>query len=124
MARYSSAACGATPHNMDDLMQRKCSPCEGGTPPLTHKQIQEYIKQVSSDWQVVDDKMIQRIFKFKNFKSAMAFVNRIANLAEAEGHHPDIQIHYNKVVIEFWTHAIEGLSENDFIVAAKIEELD
>ena len=74
-------------------------------------------------WVVIDDKKIKHEFKFKDFKQAITFINKVAEVAESEGHHPDIYVFYNKVVIELWTHAIGGLSENDFIVAAKIEPL-
>ena len=72
-------------------------------------------------WEVVDNKKIRHEFKFKDFKEAMAFINKVAEIAESEGHHPDIHIFYNKVTIELWTHFIGGLHENDFIVASKIE---
>lgn len=75
------------------------------------------------DWEVIDSKALKRKFKFPDFKSAIEFVNKVADLAEEESHHPDITINYNKVTLELSTHAIEGLSENDFILAAKIERL-
>lgn len=75
-------------------------------------------------WDVTEDgKKIRREFLFKNFKEAMVFVNKVADIAESEGHHPDLHVFYNRVVVELWTHAIGGLSENDFIVAAKVNEL-
>ena len=97
-------------------------PCEGGTPPLTPKMIGEYLPQLNS-WEVLDNLKIRKRFKFKNFMEAMGFVNKVAEVAEAESHHPDITINYNRVTISLTTHAIGGLSENDFIVAAKLEEL-
>src|SRR3989338_4102342 len=103
------------------LSQKNCIPCEGGTPPIKGGDIPTYLEQLKLDWHVIAGTKIQREFAFKNFKEAMAFVNKIAEIAESEGHHPDITIHYNKVLIELSTHAIGGLSENDFIVAAKIE---
>ncbi len=103
-----------------NLLNKKCVPCEGGTPPLTAEEIEKYLPEVS-DWEVLEDKKINREFKFKDFKEAMAFVNKVADLAESEGHHPDICLHsWNKVRLELSTHAIGGLSENDFILAAKI----
>lgn len=106
-----------------DLISKKCVPCEGGMPSLTHAEIGEYMPQVK-EWQCEDDKKIFREFKFKNFKEAMEFVNKVAGIAEEEGHHPDLFIHsWNKVRITLWTHAIDGLSENDFILAAKINKL-
>jgi 4a-hydroxytetrahydrobiopterin dehydratase len=105
------------------LLDKKCVPCEGGTPPLNSEQIAELMKEVNG-WMVVEDKKIEKDFKFKNFKEAISFINRIAEIAESEGHHPDLNLHnWNKVKITLWTHAIKGLSENDFILAAKIDAL-
>lgn len=109
---------------MEKLTEKKCVPCEGGVQPFTTAQIKEYCAQLKTDWVVLDDKKIQQKFKFKDFAGAMAFVNTVAELAEQEGHHPDMRVFgWNKVEIELSTHAIGGLSENDFILAAKIEEL-
>ena len=106
-----------------DLTQKHCVPCEGGTPPFTQERIAEYRPHIAEEWSVLDNTKLHRDFRFKNFKQAMAFVNQVAEIAEAEGHHPDISIFYNQVTIELWTHAVGGLSENDFIVAAKIDVL-
>ena len=108
---------------MDDLLNQKCVPCEGGTPPLSPSEVERYKKQLKQEWQIVDNKKLQRTFIFKNFRESMNFVNKVANIAESEGHHPDIYIFYSKVKIELWTHAIGGLFTNDFIMAAKIELL-
>ena len=105
-----------------DLIAKKCVPCEGGTPPLTAEEIKPYLDQVRG-WSLVRLEKIFKEFKFKNFKEAMEFVNKVAELAEAEGHHPDFAILYNRVIINLTTHAISGLSENDFILAAKIGNL-
>ncbi len=105
------------------LIGKKCVACEGGTPPFTPQQITEYRKEIASSWEVVDGKKLHREFKFKDFVETMKFVNKVADLAENEGHHPDLHIFYNRLVIELTTHAIKGLSENDFILAAKIEIL-
>ena len=103
-----------------DLTAKKCFPCEGGMPPLTPEQIMRYLPEVPG-WEVKDNIRIFKNFQFKNFKDAMTFVDTVAALAEEEGHHPDILIHgWNKVRLELTTHAIKGLSENDFILAAKI----
>lgn len=107
-----------------DFASKKCVPCEGGTKPLTWDKIKEYLPAINPEWEVVDDLKLKRKFKFKNFKQSMVFVNKVAKLAETEGHHPDIKINYNKVTLELTTHAILGLSENDFIMAAKIENLN
>lgn len=107
-----------------DLTQRNCVPCEGGTPPLPDEKEEELIKQVQ-DWILVHDEThkITRQFRFKNFKEALLFVNKVGELAEQEGHHPDIKIVYNKVQLDLFTHAVGGLSENDFIMAAKINQI-
>ncbi len=110
----------------DDLRTHHCVPCEGGTDALNETQENDYFSATPS-WEL-DRKTIphklHKTFKFKNFVEAMAFVNKVADLAEAEGHHPDVYIFYNKVNLELHTHAINGLSENDFIMAVKIDELN
>jgi 4a-hydroxytetrahydrobiopterin dehydratase len=105
-----------------DLASKKCVACEGGVPPLTEKESQAYLSQTLG-WELLEGIKIKKKFIFKNFKQAMAFVNNVAGIAESGGHHPDIYIFYNKVTLEFWTHAIGGLSENDFIMAAKVNKL-
>lgn len=109
---------------MQNLTQKKCVPCEGGTEPLKGDELKKYLAMVS-DWLLsVDKKSITKEFKLTDFVSALGFVNQVGILAEDEGHHPDIEIFgYNKVKIKLFTHAIGGLSVNDFIVAAKINEL-
>lgn len=106
-----------------DLTKAKCVPCEGGVEPLKGKDVQKYLSQLKTKWSLVEGKKIKQEFKFKNFKEAIDFVNKVAVLAEEEGHHPDICIFYNRVAIELWTHSIGGLFDNDFILAAKIERL-
>ena len=108
---------------MPALAGKKCEPCKGGTPPLQLDQIKDYLGQLQGEWEVEDNKKIKRKFELKTFKEAINFVNKVARLAEEENHHPNIRIYYNKVVIELTTHAIGGLSENDFIMASKIELL-
>ena len=108
---------------MNNLLSKKCVPCEGGIPPFTQEQIKQYVPLVPG-WEVGENKKLQRDFKFEDFKEAMQWVNKVADLAESEGHHPDILIHeWNKVRLELTTHATGGLSENDFILAAKINVL-
>ncbi len=102
-----------------ELAQKKCVPCEGGIPRLKAEEVRQYLQRVEG-WETKDEK-IHRRFKFKNFVEAMNFVNALAKIAEAEGHHPDFTVHYNQVDVVIWTHAIGGLSENDFILAAKID---
>lgn len=106
-----------------NLLNKKCIPCEVGTPSLTQEEIEKYLPQLKTRWEVVENKKIKREFQFKTFRDAVDFVNKVANLAEVEGHHPNIHILYNKVRIVLTTHAIGGLSENDFIMARKIERL-
>lgn len=106
-----------------DLSQKKCVPCEIGTPTLTESEYNPLLKQLKLDWEVLEGKKIRHEFKFRDFAEAMEFVNKVADLAEAEGHHPNIHIYYSKVVIDLTTHNIKGLSENDFIIAAKIEKI-
>lgn len=107
-----------------DLTQKHCVSCEGGTPPFTKEEALGYMKQVVG-WQLLEEKKmkIKKEFVFKDFKEVMKFVNKVATLAESEGHHPDVNLHnYRKVDITLSTHAIGGLSENDFILATKINQ--
>jgi len=105
------------------LAAKKCIPCEGGTSPLEHKKSEDMLSHVNQ-WTLVEDTSIEKTFKMKDFNDAMHFVDRIAAIAEEENHHPDIHIfNFNKVRIVLSTHAIKGLSENDFIMAAKIDEM-
>ncbi|MBM3274188.1 MAG: 4a-hydroxytetrahydrobiopterin dehydratase [Candidatus Sericytochromatia bacterium] len=103
------------------LAERRCVPCEGGVPKLPESQAKTLLAELSG-WEVRDDKLV-RTFKFKDFAAAMAFLNRVAEVAEAENHHPDFCVHYRIVDMSIWTHAIGGLSENDFILAAKVNRL-
>lgn len=105
------------------LLNKKCVPCQGGMPALTEKEAQKYLKELKTEWQIIDNKKIRQEFKFKSFREAIDFVNKMAELAENEDHHPDMMISYRRVIVELTTHAIGGLSENDFIVARKIEKL-
>ncbi|TAL33280.1 MAG: 4a-hydroxytetrahydrobiopterin dehydratase [Spirochaetes bacterium] len=107
---------------MEELAQRKCAPCDAGTPPMNAKEIELLVGQVG-EWKVVDNHHLARDFKFRNFREALDFVNRIGAVAEAEGHHPDIMLSWGKVSVTLLTHKIHGLSENDFILAAKIDAL-
>ncbi len=105
------------------LTEKRCIPCEGGMPPLKEEEISEYRKLIDKDWKVIDGKKIIKDYAFVNYKHTIDFVNKVADLAEAEGHHPVMHVSYGMIQIELWTHAIDGLSENDFIMAAKIDEL-
>lgn len=103
------------------LAKMACRPCEVGTPPLAEEKIAEYRKEIPS-WQVVGNRRLFKKFPFEDFKTALAFVNKIGAVAEAEGHHPDIALTWGEVGVTLFTHAAGGLSENDFILAAKIDE--
>jgi 4a-hydroxytetrahydrobiopterin dehydratase len=105
-----------------DLTQKKCKPCEAGTPKFTLEEAKKLLEQVPS-WNL-EENILRKNFKFKNFREAMKFINRMADIAEGEGHHPDFAVHYNRVEVEIWTHAIGGLSENDFILAAKLDQIN
>lgn len=104
-----------------NLSEQTCIPCEGGMPPLILEQAEIHVKQVPS-WKL-NQNSIEKDFIFKNFKEAIVFVNQIADIAEKQKHHPDITISYNKVHTSLTTHAIKGLSVNDFIIASKIDKL-
>ena len=104
-----------------DLASKKCVPCKGSEHKLKPDQVQTLLRQLKS-WEAKDDKLT-KTFTFKDFVTAMEFLNRVAEVAEAEGHHPDFSVHYNRVDFTIFTHDVGGLSENDFIVAAKIDAL-
>jgi len=104
-----------------NLRQNKCKPCEGGVAPLEKSEIGSFMEQLHGDWKIVDENKISREFSFVNYRHTIDFVNQVADLAEQEGHHPVLHVYYARLVVELWTHAINGLSENDFILAAKID---
>ena len=103
------------------LSEKNCVPCRGGVPPLTADEIKPLAAQVR-DWSVVNGHHLERDFKFPDFKSALDLVNKVGAIAEEQGHHPDILLVWGKVGIKIWTHKIDGLTESDFILAAKIDE--
>lgn len=106
------------------LTERKCTPCEGGTQPLERGKAEELLAQIDDDWSIDEDgRTIRREFRFKNFFRTMSFVNAVAWIANREDHHPDMEVGYNRCLVQFSTHAIGGLSDNDFICAAKIDAL-
>jgi len=108
--------------HVEPLAQRHCGACEGGAAPLREEALDAMLRQTPA-WELIDGKRIAREFKFENFRQTLTFVNRVGELAEMEDHHPHIHLSYNRCRIELWTHAVNGLSENDFILAAKIDEL-
>lgn len=105
---------------MSTLASKTCVPCRGGVPPLKGAALEELKKQVSF-WNVVDEHHLVKSFTFPDFAKALAFVNRVGAIAEEQGHHPDIFLTWGKVEIKTWTHKIDGLTESDFILAAKID---
>ena len=108
---------------MSDLTAKQCVPCRGGVPPLAGAELAARARELGDAWQVVDGHHLERTFPFPDFKSALAFTNRIGELAEAEGHHPDIHLAWGKVRLTIWTHKIDGLTESDFVLAAKADTL-
>jgi 4a-hydroxytetrahydrobiopterin dehydratase len=107
---------------MSELAARKCQPCEGGIPPLTTEEAQRLLAQISSGWALTENgRAIRREFRFRDFYRTMSFVNALAHLANIEDHHPDLEVGYNYCHVTFTTHAIGGLSENDFVCAAKVD---
>jgi 4a-hydroxytetrahydrobiopterin dehydratase len=107
------------------LVDRNCTPCRLGVPPLKGSQLTEIHQQLAEPgrWNIVNEHHIERSYTFPDFKSALAFVNRVGGLAEQQGHHPDLLLGWGKVQITIWTHAVDGLTESDFILAAKIDGL-
>lgn len=108
---------------MSELAQKECVPCKGGVPPLKGKELKDFQAKLGNDWKVVDEHHLEKEYKFKNFREALEFTNKVGALAEKHNHHPDIFLTWGKVKITIWTHKIDGLSESDFVMAAKIEEL-
>jgi 4a-hydroxytetrahydrobiopterin dehydratase len=107
---------------MSELASRTCVPCKGGTPPLKGEELERLWRQVP-EWEVVEEHHLRRRFRFKNFREALDFVNRVGELAEEQGHHPDIGFGWGYADISVWTHKIDGLTESDFIFAAKVDTL-
>ena len=107
---------------MSDLASKTCVPCRGGTPPLKGEELDDLRRQVP-EWEVVEEHHLRRRFRFKNFREALGFVNRVGELAEEQGHHPDVRFGWGYAEVTVYTHKIDGLTESDFILAAKISEL-
>ncbi len=106
---------------MTQLVNKKCVPCRGGVPPLTTEQIRPLLREVNN-WKAVNHHHLEREFTFPDFKKALDFVNRVGEIAEQEDHHPDIYLAWGKVEITIWTHKIDGLTQSDFIFAAKVDQ--
>ena len=110
---------------MTSLADKTCVPCRGGVPPLKGKELAEIHRQLPepAQWKIVNEHHLTRAYKFPDFRTALAFVNKVGELAEEQGHHPDILLGWGKAEITIWTHAVDGLTESDFILAAKIDGL-
>ena len=109
--------------NNNCLINKNCVPCHGGIPPLTKEETHHLLLQLGNSWSLNEQGHLYKNYSFTNFMGAMSFANKIACLAEQEGHHPDLALGWGKCAIEIWTHKINGLTESDFILAAKIEAL-
>ena len=107
---------------MSDLASRECIPCRGGVPPLAGPELDRLTRELGGAWQVIDGHHLERELRFPDFKTALAFVNRVGELAERVQHHPDLYLAWGKVKILLWTHKIDGLSESDFVFAAKADK--
>jgi 4a-hydroxytetrahydrobiopterin dehydratase len=105
------------------LSDRKCVPCQGGVPPLKGEALQQFLRELGSGWTAIQDHHLEKTYKFRNFREALDFTNAIGQIAEQEGHHPEITLTWGKVVLRTWTHKIDGLTENDFVLAAKVEQI-
>ena len=107
---------------MSGLSAKECVPCRGGVPPLEGEEIQKLLKELDG-WEVVNEHHLKKRYKFGDFRESLAFVNRVGEMAEQQGHHPDICFGWGQAEITIWTHKIDGLTESDFILAAKIDQL-
>ena len=108
---------------MSKLSQKTCIPCRGGVPPLGGKELDSLHLELGNEWLLVEEHHLKKLYKFTNFLEALEFTNKVGNLAEEQNHHPDINLAWGEVEIKIWTHKINGLTESDFIFAAKSDEL-
>lgn len=106
-----------------NFSKKKCEPCDKNVPPLKGESLAKHLEQLGHEWKIINEHHLEKEYSFHNFKEALAFTNRIGEIAEQEGHHPDLFLSYGKVKIQLWTHKIGGLSENDFILAAKCDQI-
>lgn len=105
------------------LAEKECVPCKGGVAPLKGAELENLARQLKPGWRAVDEHHLEKEYKFKDFREALAFTNKVGALAEAQGHHPDIYLAWGKVKLTIWTHKIDGLTESDFVLAAKADNL-
>jgi 4a-hydroxytetrahydrobiopterin dehydratase len=108
---------------MTELAERQCVPCRGGVPPLRGEALETLRQQLHGDWRVVDEHHLERTFRFPDFRQALDFTNRVGELAEEQDHHPDLHLAWGRVTVQIWTHKIDGLTESDFVFAAKTDRL-
>jgi len=108
---------------MRELAEKECVPCEGGVPPLKGQALAGLLEKLGNGWQLINEHHLEKGFSFKNFREALAFTNKVGEVAEANKHHPDIYLAWGRVKITLWTHKMDGLSESDFVLAAKIDRL-
>jgi len=108
---------------MAALAEKECVPCKGGVPALKGGELDRLRRELKPEWKIVGEHHLEREFKFKDFREALDFTNRLGELAEAQGHHPDIYLAWGQVKVTLWTHKIDGLTESDFVMAAKVDQL-
>lgn len=108
---------------MSTLAEKECVPCKGGVPGLEGEELNRMARELGGGWRVIDGHHLEKEYKFPDFRQALAFTNRVGELAETQGHHPDIYLTWGKVKLQVWTHKINGLTESDFILAAKADRL-
>jgi 4a-hydroxytetrahydrobiopterin dehydratase len=108
---------------MNELAEKECVPCKGGVPPLKGHELENLSRKLGGGWKVVNEHHLEKEWKFKNFREALDFTNKVGELAEQIQHHPDIYLAWGQVKLTLWTHKIDGLTESDFVFAAKVEEL-
>ena len=108
---------------MSELADMDCIPCRGGVPPLKGEEITLVHQRLAGNWQVIEEHHLRKEFGFRDFREALDFTNRVGELAEQQGHHPEICLTWGKATITIWTHKIDGLTESDFVLAAKIDRL-
>jgi len=108
---------------MDELAEKECVACKGGVPPLKGQPLADLLQKLGHGWKVINGHHLEKEFTFKNFLEALAFTNKVGELAEQQGHHPDIYLTWGRVKVTIWTHKIDGLTESDFVLAAKIDRL-
>ena len=108
---------------MSELAQKNCVPCKGGVPPLKGNDLARLARELGEGWRVVNEHHLEREYKIENFRKALDFTNQVGELAEQQNHHPDIYLAWGKVKLTLWTHKIDGLTESDFVFAAKVNQM-